>query len=610
MTTSEAPPAERAPLGKDGEGPAGGKRPWWRRWPRRRRRTAVESAAPTKVGLSRLASGSPVPTAAVRALRRTDLDDRFTGWVASIAVALLALFLRLWNLGSPKTMLFDETYYAKDAWSLLHFGYVRSYVEGADKLIIGGQTTGVWKDDPSMIVHPEIGKWLIALGENAFGMDAFGWRVSAAVVGSLMVLVMCRFARRITGSTALGLVAGLLLSFDGMQLVLSRLALLDIFVAFFMLLGVHLVVMDRDWFRRRMARRLAGRDEVGRIGPVRAMLFRPWLVLAGISFGLAVGTKWDAAYPLAAFGLLVWLWSAGARRSFGVRWSVLKSAVVDGVPAFLQLVLVAFLVYVASWSGWLMHAQQYEDHLSSSQYTRFVSWDGTCDGESMKNIVSDDKAVWPTASEPDARGLGEVSQSLRSLFYYHQDVLTFHRYFLNCATHTYGSKPSGWLLVNRPVGADAQLDIKPGEQGCDAAPGSDCLRQVLIIGNPVLWWGCLVALIASAVLWVGTRDWRYGVAVVGTLVTWLPWLLYDDRPIFIFYSILALPFLVLAATLVMGRLLGSATGPSGRRTVGVVVAGSFFVLVLVNFAWFWPIWTDRLLTHQEWMERIWFERWI
>ena len=171
--------------------------------------------------------------------------------------------------------------------------------------------------------------------------------------------------------------------------------------------------------------------------------------------------------------------------------------------------------------------------------------------------------MWPTASEPDARGLGEVSQSLRSLFYYHQDVLTFHRYFLNCATHTYGSKPSGWLLVNRPVGADAQLDIQPGEQGCDAAPGSDCLRQVLIIGNPVLWWGCLVALIASAVLWVGTRDWRYGVAVVGTLATWLPWLLYDDRPIFIFYSILALPFLVLAATLVMGRLLGSASGPVG-----------------------------------------------
>ncbi|MFN8196422.1 MAG: phospholipid carrier-dependent glycosyltransferase [Nocardioidaceae bacterium] len=621
MTTTEAPPEERVEPGKEP-----GRLRRLRRLLRLRRGSTPEAAekgepaTPAKVGLSRTVSGRGVPTAALRALRRVNLEDRFTGWVASIAVALLALFLRLWHLGSPKTLLFDETYYAKDAWSLLHFGYVRSCVDGADKAIVAGKTTGQWGDGPSMIVHPDVGKWVIALGEKVFGMNAFGWRVSAAVVGSLMVLLMCRFVRRISGSTMLGVIGGLLLSLDGMQLVLSRMALLDIFVAFFMLLGVHLIVMDRDWFRRRLARRLARReterekdDPDGRrlrVGPVRALLFRPYLVLAGVSFGLAIGTKWDAAYPLAAFGLLAWLWSAGARRSFGVRWSVLKSAVVDGLPAFLQLVLVAFLVYVATWTGWLMHASEYEDHLSSSQYTKFVSWDGTCKGEQMRNIESDNNAEWPTAKEPDAQGFGEVTQSLRSLFYYHQDVLTFHRYFLNCATHTYGSKPSGWLLVNRPVGADAQLDIKPGEQGCDAAPGSDCLRQVLIIGNPMLWWGSVIALIASAVFWVGTRDWRFGVAVVGTLVTWLPWLLYDDRPIFIFYAILCLPFLVLSTTLVIGKLLGSSNEPSGRRTAGVVVAGSFFVLVLVNFAWFWPIWTDRLLTHREWMERIWFERWI
>ena len=563
----------------------------------------------TKVGLSRTASGHLVPPAALRARRRPSLDDAFTGWVASIAVALLALFLRLWKLGSPKAMLFDETYYAKDAWSMANFGYVRPYVSGADDKILSGQVTGLWKDDASMIVHPELGKWLIALGERAFGMDPFGWRVAAAVVGSLMVLLMCRFARRLTGSTALGCLAGLLLGFDGLHLVLSRLALLDIFVAFFVLLGVHCLVLDRDWFRRRLADRVGPQGSGAGFGPVRGLLLRPWLVAAGVSFGLAVGTKWAALYPLAAFGLLSWLWSSGARRSFGIRWSVVKSALVDGVPAFLQLVMVAGVVYVASWTGWLIHAHEYEEHLSSTQYTGFVSWDGTCNGQSMTGLKTDD-ATWPTATEKDASGLGEVTQSLRSLWYYHQDVLTFHRYFLNCAQHDYGSKPSGWLLVNRPVGADAQLGIKPGEQGCDAAPGSDCLRQVLIIGNPVLWWGCSLALLASVVLWVGTRDWRFGVAVVGTLSTWLPWLMYDDRPIFIFYAILCLPFLVLGATLVMGKLIGSSPLPSPRRTFGVVVAGSFFVLVLVNFAWFWPIWTDGLLTHAEWMERIWFKRWI
>jgi dolichyl-phosphate-mannose--protein O-mannosyl transferase len=305
----------------------------------------------------------------------------------------------------------------------------------------------------------------------------------------------------------------------------------------------------------------------------------------------------------------VWLWSAGARRARGIRRPVLKSALVDGVAAFAQLVLVALVVYVASWTGWLINAHEYEQHLSSTQYTRFVSWDGTCEGESMVGVKYDTSA-WPTRSEKDATGVGEVVQSLRSLWYYHQDVLTFHRHFLHCATHDYASHPSGWLLVNRGVGADAQNDIQPGDQGCDAASGSDCLRQVLIIGTPLLWWGSVVALLASVALWVGKRDWRYGVPVVGVASTWLPWLMYDDRPIFIFYAVLALPFLVLASTLVMGELIGRSREPSPRRTFGVIVAGSFFILVMVNFAWFWPIWTDGLLTHSEWLGRIWFHRWI
>ena len=110
-----------------------------------------------------------------------------------------------------------------------------------------------------MVVHPEVGKWLIALGEKAFGMDPFGWRIAAAVAGSLMVLVLIRLVRRLTGSTLLGCVAGLLLCFDGMHLVLSRLALLDIFLAFFLICAASCLVADRDWTRARMAARRRAR---------------------------------------------------------------------------------------------------------------------------------------------------------------------------------------------------------------------------------------------------------------------------------------------------------------------------------------------------------------
>ena len=548
-------------------------------------------------GLSRDVDGRTVPPAVHRTAARQPGESRFAGWATAVAIALLALFLRLWRLGDARSFLFDETYYAKDAWSLLTYGYTREYAEDGDvtnELILDGTVTGIWGDEPSMTVHPEVGKWLIALGEQAFGMDPFGWRVSAAVVGSLMVLVMCRLARRLTGSTLLGAVAGLLLCFDGMHLVLSRLALLDIFQAFFLLGGVAACVADRDQMRERLGRLTAAGSTIE--GPIQGggppLWWRPWLAVAGTSFGLAVGTKWGSAFVLAAFGLLVWLWAAGARRSFGVRGALGRSLLLDAPIAFVHLVGVAFVVYVATWTGWLMHAEEFEEHLSASQYA-------LAGGDSQ----------WPTATEPDASGLGEVWQSLDSLRHYHADVWVFHTEFLDDSEHTYQSDPRGWLLLNRPVGVDAQLDIPPGEQGCRAPQGSDCLRQVLLIGTPVLWWGGVLALLYAVVAWLGRRDWRYGLVVVGVASTWLPWFWNDDRPIFIFYAVNVLPFTVLALTLLIGRLI-SAPGPSPRRTLGTIAAGSFFVLVVLNFAWFWPIWTDGLLTNAEWLDRIWFSRWI
>jgi len=590
-------------------------------------------------GLSRTADGRPVPSAAERArgaLAGLRFSDRATGWLAPIAVTLLAFALRLYHLGTPKRFAFDETYYAKDAWSLLHNGYAQTYLSDVDgdtdnKIdddILAGHTQDVWTGDPSMAVHPEVGKWLIALGEKAFGMDPFGWRIASAVVGALMVLVVCRLLRRMTGSTVLGCIGGLLLMFDGLHFVLSRLALLDIFFAFFLVCAIHCLVADRDHFRRRLARRVGDDASTSSAGigwgPVRAVLPRPWLLAAGASFGLAAGVKWAAIYPLAAFGLLVWFWCAGARRSFGVRWPIVRSALVDGVPAFVQLVIVGTLVYIATWGGWLANAGEYEEHLSATQYRQFTGH-GHCaeDDDSFVATDLDQDKHWPTRDEKDASGVGEAWQSLRSLWYYHQDVYTFHTHFLDCSEHTYASKPSSWLLINRPVGVAVTNDILPPgapapadnenpvrDADCDAPAGSDCIRQVLLIGTPMIWWGGCIALLFAVVMWLGARDWRYGVAVVGTLSTWLPWMLYDVRPIFYFYAIGILPFIVMALTLSIGTLIGPSRLPSTRRTVGVVVGGAFFVLVVVNYAWFWPIWTNGLLTSSEWLDRIWFSRWV
>jgi dolichyl-phosphate-mannose--protein O-mannosyl transferase len=67
---------------------------------------------------------------------------------------------------------------------------------------------------------------------------------------------------------------------------------------------------------------------------------------------------------------------------------------------------------------------------------------------------------------------------------------------------------------------------------------------------------------------------------------------------------------VLALALTIGKLIGHGRAPSRRRTVGVVISGAYLTLVIANFAWFWPIYTDGLLTHASWLDRIWFQRWI
>ena len=68
------------------------------------------------------------PTAAERNRPRWKSEDPLLGWVGAICLASLAFFLRRWHLGTPHQFSFDETYYAKDAWSLLHFGYVKEYL--------------------------------------------------------------------------------------------------------------------------------------------------------------------------------------------------------------------------------------------------------------------------------------------------------------------------------------------------------------------------------------------------------------------------------------------------------------------------------------------------
>src|ERR1700728_2593378 len=226
--------------------------------------------------------------------------DRLEGWAVTAVITALAAVTRTVNLGSPTdagTPIFDEKHYAPQAWQMLH-------------------NHGV-EDNPGygLVVHPPVGKELIAIGEAIFGYNGLGWRFTGAVLGVLMVALVVRIVRRISRSTLVGAIAGMLLIADGVSFVVARTALLDGFLAFFVVAAFGALIVDRDQVRDRMhVALIEGRSTATVWGPRLGV--RWWRFGAGVLLGLACGTKWSGLYFVVFFGAMSLAFDIAARRQY------------------------------------------------------------------------------------------------------------------------------------------------------------------------------------------------------------------------------------------------------------------------------------------------------
>jgi dolichyl-phosphate-mannose-protein mannosyltransferase len=500
----------------------------------------------------------PVPEIVRRRLATLEnwLDPH--SWLVTAIIVAVAAILRLDGLSKPKGYIFDEVYYPTDAWDMLHHG-----VEWDEKT-----------DGPAYVVHPPLGKWLIALGEKAFGNHEFGWRFPAAIAGTLMIMILIRVAYRMFHSIVLAGIAGLLMTLDGFQLVLSRTSLLDIFLGLFVLASFAAMLLDRDHYRRRLLHALeAGYDPATTPSVPRVVPW--WLFVAGALFGLACGVKWSALFFLPFFAALIFAWRWQARRSAGIRGPVIAGILGDlGWGALSMLLTVVF--YLATWIGWFVTDTGYFRHYR------------------------------------EANGLSEppVLGALLNLMHYHHEAYKFHSGLTS--RHVYQSWPWQWVLLGRPVA------FYWNSNGNCGAPS--CAREILLLGTPVLWWSFLPAL--GALVWFGIarRDWRayaIGTAVVAGMVPWFYYAVTDGRTMFSFYALPALPFLILAVVYVLGAIMTPAGGlahgaaRTDRQLIGTIVAGAYVVIVALCFAYFHPIFVGQLIPYSDWSARMWLGgRWI
>ena len=480
-------------------------------------------------------------------------------WLAPLVITALAAVLRLAGLAHPNTLAFDETYYVKDAWSLWALGYEGTWGDGANEAFVTGDTSGLGSTG-SFVVHPPLGKWIIALGMGLFGAgNSAAWRLAVALIGTATVLLLYFVAKELTRSITVASIAGLLLAIDGLSIVMSRIGLLDGILTFFILLGLFFILLDR---RRSIP--LVERAASDGSEPLwgRVLWRRPWVVAAGVALGAATAVKWSGLYALAGFGIYLVVTDALARRRAGVQYWPMDAAARQGVVSFLLLVPAALLTYLASWTGWLVTAGGYDRQSGGGPLV----------------------ALWK----------------------YHEAIYAFHVSL--SSGHPYANPAWQWPFLIRPTAVWV---------GDDQSCGTDhCMSVISTVPNPLIWYGGVAAAIyllyrfVRGLLRRQPMPWTYGLPLVGLAVTYVPWLLYPERTIFQFYTVVMMPYLVLALVLVLRELAGHRDQPRYRRLAGERTVLVFLAAAVLVSAFFYPVWTGMNVPYEFWLIHNWMPTWV
>ena len=467
-------------------------------------------------------------------------------------IIALAAFLRLWNLGYPKKLVFDETYYVKDAWTLWNTGAEKSWPQDANAAFEAGHVNG-YLSDPSFVVHPPLGKWIMGFGMWLFGPgNSFSWRISVAILSISAVALIMLIARILFQTRVWALVTGFLFAIDGHAIVLGRTGLLDGILMFFALLAFYFLL------RHLQTRTLSS-----------PTWRQPWLLAAGLALGAATAVKWSGLYFLAAFGLYVAISDAIERRKKFlaepvvpgrlVRRSWLRESVLQGLISFILLVPTAILTYLASWTGWLVT-------------------DGGYDRNSDMNPLV---ALWK----------------------YHQDAYGFH---VNLHTpHSYASNPITWLLAIRPTSFFYE-GLNNGQDGCTSPSG--CSSAITALGNPLIWLPAAASLLFLAYLFVTRKSKVGGLILLGIAAGYLPWLAFMNRTVFQFYAIAFLPWMILGLVYVLRMYLHTRTSRELPRAIQLV--GGYLGLVFAVSLFFLPIWIGTWTPYWYWHLHMWLPSWI
>ena len=394
-------------------------------------------------------------------------------------------------------MYFDELYHARTAYE--HLNNLAPYENS----------------------HPPLGKIFIMLGVWAFGMTPFGWRVVGALFGIGMLPVLYAFGKRLFKSSNYALALTALFAFDFMHFTQTRIATIDVYSVFFILLMYYYMYqyITMNFFVDGLKKTL-----------------KP-LALSGVFFGIGAACKWTSIY--AGVGLAVLLFGSLIARyldyvQINARDNDADKARVSAFwPMAMQtllwcvlfFVVVPFAIYFASYTPYYIHA----------------------------------------SGQTAGYGIGDMVKT----FGHYQEFMYAYHANLN-ATHPYQSSWYSWPFTLKPMWYYFNSYIAPEQVSTLSASG-----------NPAIWWVSAVG--AVALLWARLAkrvapDKAMQVFCVGVLANFLPWVLVS-RCTFIYHFFATVPFILMATVYALQKLEQRYPEAHFLKWCWIGFAALFFVLM-------------------------------
>ncbi len=380
--------------------------------------------------------------------------------------------------------------------------------------------------------HPPLGKTIIAFGISLFGMNPFGWRIMGTLFGAALIPLMYIMAKRFFKDSFWAFFCAFLMMFDFMHFTQTRLATIDSYTVFFVMLMFYFML---DYYDSMAYER----------GFFRSLL--P-LLLCGVALGLGGATKWIALYG--AFGLaLLFFMSRGYE--YSAFNNQLNSRIMEeNTPKEYK---------TKALGGWL-GKYFYLTCLFCVLFFILIP------------VVIYILSFIPIDYQENNKSLIQyVLSTVESMFNYHKGVVE---------PHPYSSSWYEWPLNLRPI-FYFQGSLLP--EGWGAA--------IAGFGHPLVFWVGFIAFFTILVLMVRTAlkkeqtlegNKLLWFPVIGYLSQFFPWVVAPRKLTFIYHYFSCVPFLILMIGILFRYL-------ETRRIITRKATKIYLILIAVLFVIYYPV---------------------